>query len=127
MKYRALDEDGDYTLGRRWFLTGREAVAQAIITRLYLLYGEWWEDLEDGLPLFEEILGAYGGEDARQIVDIVIGERIRGTTDVTELLEYASVFDTQTRAYSATCTVNTPYGTASLTLADNLRKAEVTF
>jgi hypothetical protein len=127
MKYRALDENGDYTFGRRIFHTGREAVAQAIVTRLYLLYGEWWENLEDGLPLFEEILGAYGGNQARQIVDIVIGDRIRGTTDVTELLDYSSTFNTQTRMYEATCSVNTLYGIAYLTMSDNPRRVEVTY
>ena len=127
MKYRTLDEDGDYTFGRKKFLTGREAVAQAITTRLYLLYGEWWENLEDGLPLFEDILGAYGGNNARRIVDIIIGDRIRGTTDVTELLEYVSTFDTQTRVYEASCAVNTAYGIANLTMSENLRSVEVKF
>ena len=127
LKYRTLDKDGDYTFGRKKFLTGREAVAQAITTRLYLLHGEWWEDLKDGLPLFEEILGAYGGNAARQIVDIIIGGRIRGTTDVKELLRYVSTFDTQTRAYEASCAVNTTYGTANLIMSENLQNIEVKF
>ena len=54
MIYRMLDADGDYVFGRskHAYLEGVEAVAQAIKTRLLLLYAEWWEDREDGLPLF---------------------------------------------------------------------------
>jgi len=127
LKYRTLDENGDYTFGHEQFLVGREGVAQAIMTRLYLLRGEWWENIEDGLPLFEEILGAYGGNEAQRIVDIIIGDRIRGTTDVSELLEYTSTFDTKTRLYEAVCNVNTIYGSIAMNMSDNLRNVEVRF
>ena len=57
MKNRRLTDNWDYTFGHgiNDYLTGVEAVAQAIKSRLLLLYHEWWEDLEDGLPLFEKI------------------------------------------------------------------------
>ena len=51
MQYRILDENGDYTLGQNSMKKDKEAVAQAIQTRLGLLYGQWWENTEDGLPL----------------------------------------------------------------------------
>lgn len=59
MKYRALDENGDMTAGNgdKDFIYSTDAIAQAIRTRLLLLYGEWWEDQEDGLPFFEKIAG----------------------------------------------------------------------
>jgi hypothetical protein len=127
MKYRTLDKNGDYTLGARQFLTGREAVAQAIRTRMYLLLAEWWENLEDGLPLFERILGTYGGDDIRAPVDLIIGERIQGTLNVTELLEYESVYDMAARNYSATCSVNTVFGEMYLSLSNNLHNVEVRY
>jgi hypothetical protein len=120
MKYRELDENGDYTFGRKKFLKGREAVAQAIVTRMYLLYGEWWENLEDGLPLFERILGAYGGDEIRPAIDLIISDRILGTENVTEILEYESTYDTTARSYSATCTVDTAFGEVNLFMAENL-------
>ena len=39
LQYRALDKNGDYTLGQNDIKQGKEAVAQAIKTRLALLYG----------------------------------------------------------------------------------------
>jgi len=127
MKYRALAESGDSTFGRQLFLTAREAVAQAIVTRLRLLYGEWWENTADGLPLFEQILGAYGGEAAREAVDLIISERIQGTTNVTRLVSYASTFDVQTREYDAQCVVDTAFGELELRMTQGAEGIEVTY
>ena len=127
MKYRALDADGDFTFGGRLFLTNKEAVAQAILTRLRLLYGEWWENIADGLPLFERILGAYGGEEVRSAVDLIISERIHETQNVTEIVTYESSFDPQTRKYSAECSVNTAFGEFALSMTDNLHRIEVSY
>ena len=56
MRYRRLDNDGDYTFGAGGadMLIDIEACAQSIRTRMWLLFGEWWEDLTDGLPLFQK-------------------------------------------------------------------------
>ena len=125
MKYRALGENGDSTFGGRKFLTGKEAVAQAIITRLRLLYGEWWENTADGLPLFQQILGAYGGDAVRDAVDLIISDRIQGTRHVAALVKYESNFDPNTRHYSAHCIVNTDFGEVALDMLENLTRFEV--
>ena len=64
MIYRKEDKDGDYVFGEgdSEFLTQSEAVAQAIITSLKLLKGEWWENVNNGLPLWQSILGQPGSE-----------------------------------------------------------------
>ena len=125
MKYRTLDENGDSTYGSRKFLTAHEAVAQAIITRLRLLYGEWWENTADGLPLWNHILSAYGGNAVRDTVDLLISERILGTQNVTEIVTYESNFDPQTRQYTAYCIVNTSFGQVTLNMQENLTRIEV--
>ena len=127
MKYRKLDENGDSTFGSQTFHTGREAVAQAILTRLRLLYGEWWENNAHGLPIFERILGAYGGEESRSAVDLLISERIQGTQGVTRLVSYESAFDPKTRAYSAECIVDTEFGELALGMQDGLNRIEVAY
>lgn len=127
MKYRKLDENGDSAFGNKKWLNGREAVAQAILTRLRLLYGEWWENIADGLPLFQEILGRYGGDEAREAVDLIISERIQGTQNVLHLTSYQSAFDISTRHYSAHCTVDTIFGEITLNMFDNLNKMEVIY
>ncbi len=111
MKYRRLDDNWDYCFGRgqQNYLTGVDAVAQAIKSRLLLLYHEWWEDLGDGLPLWERILGTSGSEENRQAVDLIIRDRISGTDGVSSVLQFDSSYER--RIYKFKATVETLYGT----------------
>lgn len=113
MIYRMLDDTGDYVFGRgkHVYLEGAEAVAQAIKTRLRLLYTEWWEDREDGLPLWEKIISSSGSEDNIRAVDAIYKERILGTTGVMSLMGFTSNFDRDNRVYTFKAAVNTIYGT----------------
>ena len=113
MKNRRLTEDWDYTFGHgiNDYLTGREAVGQAIKSRLLLLYHEWWEDREDGLPLFEKILASSGREENLAAVDIIIKDRIANTKDVLSIISFSSQFDRNSRDYKFTSNVDTVYGT----------------
>lgn len=124
MRYRRLDSNGDYTFGQNYqdFVTDVDAVAQAILTRLKMLYSEWWEDQTDGLPLWQDILGV-SGKNVRAI-DGLIRERIAGTTNVTSIESYTSNFNSETRAYSFTAVVNTDFGQVEVT---NTQLQEVTF
>lgn len=110
MRYRRLDDNWDYTFGNglQNFLTEREAVAQAIKSRLLLLYSEWWEDQEDGLPLFQKILANSGSPANIEAVDIIFRDRISGTKDVVSVASYESEF--RDRKYYFTAVVNTTYG-----------------
>ena len=112
MKYRRLDENWDYVFGHGQtdYLTGREAVGQAIKSRLLLLYGEWWEDQEDGLPLFERILASSGSDENKRAVDIIFARRIGDTTGVLNVSWYESSFDRNKRSYDFSCQVDTVYG-----------------
>jgi len=125
MKYRELDADGDYTFGRERFLHDIEAVGQAILTRMKLLYGEWWEQTDDGLPLFERILGVFMGERQQDAIDLIIGERISGTTGARNITRFESDFTN--RHYSASCTVNTIFGNIEIDIADGAKKVEVKY
>lgn len=72
MIYRKLDQNGDYVFGGNGscYISGLNAVKQAILTRLRLLLGEWWEDETDGLPLWQKILAARDKKEAeRQILN----------------------------------------------------------
>lgn len=111
MIYRKLDENWDYIFGcgRNAYLEGADAVAQAIKSRLLLLYSEWWEDLEDGLPLWEKILGSSGRPENLKAVDFIFKDRIQNTTGVLSILGYDSEF--QNRNYLFRCAVETLFGT----------------
>lgn len=106
MRYRALDEDGDMTFGgnNKNFLKDIKAVIQAIKTRIKLLKGEWWENTEEGFPLFQDILGNY---DELKIKNRIV-ERIQqtqGVLSVTNIdIEYKN------RKLNFKCNVSTIYG-----------------
>lgn len=116
MRYRKLDENGDYTLdnANAFFVDTPEAVAQAVLTRLRLWRGEWFIDITDGTPWNTEILGKrQGGKNP----DTAIRSRILQTKGVTEILSYSSTFDGETRKFSVSATVGTIYGTATISEA----------
>lgn len=106
MRYRKLDENGDMTFGNNKFdfLKDLEAVAQAIQTRLKLLKGEWWENLEEGLPLFQNILASRNIEKAKKI----IRSRIQNTQGVLSVNSLVVTFEN--RILDIKASVSTIYG-----------------
>ena len=113
MKYRKLDSDGDYILGRRssQVLQDIDAVKQAIFTRLWLWQEEWWENKELGLPMLQRILGY---RLTCKAADLLLRERVLGTTGVTGIAAFDSTMNDDTRAYTFTITVNTVYGQTTI-------------
>lgn len=106
MRYRPMDGSGDYTMGKP-FLVDAAAVGQAIKTKLLLLKEEWWEQKDDGLPLFQNILGNTNTSDL-QAVDLLIQERILATPNVKQILNFES--NINNRTYSFRCNVETSFG-----------------
>lgn len=114
VKYRRLDGEGDMVFGSglNAFLTDLEAVTQSVQTRLKLLRGEWWERPQDGLPLFQRILGKPCTDAQREAVDLILIETIADTRHVTGVSNAKSWFDG--RAYRFTCSVQTEFGTTTV-------------
>lgn len=83
MRYRKLDANGDYTFGAgsSCFITDHDAVVQAIVTRLKLWKYEWWEDLEEGIPM-RDLLGSRDLD----LAEREIKDRVLGTIHVNSLL-----------------------------------------
>jgi hypothetical protein len=113
MRYRKLDSAGDYTLGSGadFLANSPETVAQAVRTRLELWAGEWFINTADGTPWPDDMLGK---RFQRSNPDSAIKSRILGTPGVTELVEYSSAFDGETRKFSVTAKINTAYGPAAI-------------
>lgn len=113
IKYRRIVDD-DYSFGNsaQNFVSGTVAVAQAIKTRLLLLQEEWWEDTEDGLPLFQSILGQPGTEENLQSIDLLVQDRIIKTPGVNGVKYFESTYTN--RNYGVSCTVETMYGDAEI-------------
>jgi hypothetical protein len=96
------------------FYVDEEAVAQAIKTRLLLLWGEWWEDTSDGLPLYQNIIGVRGTQANLAATELLIRDRIAQTENVLEVVSLSSDFDQETRTVYYNATVNTPFGLVEL-------------
>lgn len=114
MRYRKLSATGDYVLGQgpqEFYVDVPNAVAQAVLTRLRLLTGEWFLDVTEGTPYATEVLG-YNTQATR---DAAIRDRIVQTEGVNRLISYNSTFDPATRQFTVRATVDTIYGQATVT------------
>lgn len=114
MRYRREDADGDYTFGRgdnTWLINSPEAVAQAIKTRFLLWYGQWFLDTTAGTPWIQSVLGKQKPE----IYNMAIRQRILDTAGVDSISDFNTTVDTSTRRVTFTATVNTIYGTTTVT------------
>jgi hypothetical protein len=100
--------------GAKDFLTDADAVAQAVKTRLLLLLGEWWEDLEDGLPLYQSIVGIRDIRDNLTAADLLVRDRILRTEGVSEILSLESAVDPKDRVITYKTVIKTLYGTVDL-------------
>lgn len=111
MRYRKLDENGDYTFGRGqedFWRDTPEAPAQAVLTRLNLWQGQWFLDTREGMTWKTQVLG----NRTTRTRDPAVRNRVLGTQGITGILEYSSNLDRDTRAYSVVMTVDTIYGVA---------------
>lgn len=112
MTVRLLQPDGDITTQGVQFTSGLDEVEQTIRTRLRLFLGEYFRDITDGTPWFEQILGKGVSVDAR---DAAIRNRVVNTPDVIRLTSYTSDFNINTREYSVTIGVLTSFGLLTVT------------
>lgn len=87
MKYRRLTETGDYVFGNNQYdyISGDEAVAQAIKTRLLLFYGEWFENIAIGIPYFQSILGQVSDDSLKLSIVQLVSERILEIDEITNI------------------------------------------
>ena len=57
MTVRRLDDNGDIATSGIQFIGQAEEIAQTVKTRLKLFLGEYFRDINDGTPWFQQILG----------------------------------------------------------------------
>lgn len=108
MRVRAQDASGDYTFGQgalNFLVDSPAAVGQKVKTRLLLMKGEWFLDVNEGTPYAEEILG----EHKLALYDMAIQQRVLQTQGVVSILEYSSQLDAQ-RALSVSMLIETRFG-----------------
>ncbi len=113
MIYRKLDSNGDYVFGKgsgNFLENSPETVAQAVVTRLGLIQGEWFLDVTAGTPYNSQILGA--GMVSKY--DYAIQDVILNTQGVVKIIDYYSDVDPSNRSAQVTCTIDTIYGQISI-------------
>lgn len=107
---RALDANHDpiYGNGQGNFLNDILAVAQIIQTSLLLFQGEWWANTNEGLPLFQSILGSNNGKKF-DAVSLLIQNTILAVPFVIGISNVVTTFSPN-RAISFSCVAVTQFG-----------------
>jgi hypothetical protein len=89
MRCRKLDENFDYSFGMndQDYIDEADAVAQAIRTKILLFYGEWWENVSLGLPMFQSFLGQMSNENLKMSITLLLTKRIKEISEVKDVTE----------------------------------------
>ena len=89
---RNLDSDGDIKVND--FVEDKDVVLLAVKSRLEFFKGEWFLDIEDGTPYFQDILV----KPARlRLIEGIIKRRIIETPGIIELNSFDLQFEKATR------------------------------
>lgn len=118
--YRQLSATGDplWGQGQANYLSDLAAVAQLVLTRMKLFQGEWWAATQDGLPLWQSILGSSGSSRNQQQIELMISARVRSSPYVIDLSSVQVSYNSASRGpYTYSATVITQFGKIVLTNA----------
>lgn len=111
----ALDASGDLDIGPHLpggiqFTTGLAAVAQKIELAITMYQGEWFMDLEAGVPYYQDVLGKKYNQ---ATVVAAFRDVIAAVEDVTDIKTITAEYVGTTRQANVTWEVVTPFGTTS--------------
>lgn len=118
--YLRLDANYDLVWDPNAELSDLQAVGQAIKTRLLLFEGEWWENLNDGTPMFQEIISQRASPGGQQIMALALTQRIAGTPYVSAVQNVSVTYNQVTRAFTYRCTVQTSFGTIPISFTPGM-------
>jgi hypothetical protein len=108
-----------YGNGQGNFLYDADAVAQIIGTTLRLFQGEWWENLLDGVPMFQQILGQ-GGASNTAAISAILQNAIYGVPYVNQITQLNIEYNPTNRALIFSCYVLTAFGAMVISNGTNL-------
>jgi len=119
MRYRRLDDDGDYTFGQggaNFLVDDPATVAQSVLTRLRLFEGEWFLDQFEGTPWLQQIVG----KSPKAVYDLAIQTRVLETPGVTGIENYVSIIDGTTRSLRIAMNVQTIFSQEAVSVQTDL-------
>lgn len=111
VQYLQLDATYDPIFDPTANLLDLYAVNQNILTRLRLLLGEWWEDLNLGLPVFQQMLGKLASSQGLAAMSLTAQQNIESTPYVTAATDVGVTFING--ALGISYTADTLFGTVS--------------
>jgi len=98
--------------GQGNYVSGIQAVALLIQTRLLLFQGEWFLNLTDGMPLFQSILGQNADPN---VINAFIQQRILATPYVISASNVSGSFNQSTGQLNYSADVMTVFGPIAVT------------
>lgn len=110
---RRLDADGDIYIGPDGSegIAGIDGVVQLAVIQLKLFLAEWFANLEEGLPWFDEVFGKkYDAALDQRIRAFVTDRMMRKVPAVTGVFGLALTFDNRARALSISLGLKTAFG-----------------
>lgn len=117
MRYRKLTSTGDMPFGNQqldFYRDVPEAVGQAVETRLRLWLGEWYLNILSGTLFMQGILG----KKSQTKADVTIQQRVINTQGVTDISNYESSLDANSRALSVKFDIDTQFGPTKVEIAN---------
>lgn len=104
-----LNEDGSVYVGPNGFefVSGLIGVAQLVTIAIRMFLGEWFLNLDKGMPWFQEILGK---KDAEDILRRRLAETALGVPAVIGIISLTLELDGQTRRATGSMVVRTQFG-----------------
>lgn len=118
IQYLQLDAAYDPVFDPSASYTDTYAVNQAILTRLRLFLGEWWENLNLGLPVFQQILGQLVSQQGIAAMALLVQQNIEGTPYVTNVTDVNVSFTNGQLAITANA--QTQFGPVAVSAAPAL-------
>lgn len=113
MKVRKLDENGDIVTSGVIWSYDREAIAQTVSTRLKLFLGEYFRNINEGVPWLQKedgTEGILGKGYSLSKVENILRQRILQTEGVLKLLSFKMDYDPNRRKLFVNCMIFTKYG-----------------
>lgn len=114
MRVRALTANYDYAFGQsqnNFLVNSAQAVAQIVETNFNLWLGEWYLDVTQGMPWTEGVVDA---KVSQAEADATVQAYLANIPNVTDISDFSSTDDQSDRLYSATASIDTPYGSEDI-------------
>lgn len=108
--YLRIGADGEPNFDPNAQLSDLEAVTQAISTNLKLFQGEWWENLNAGVPMLQQIIGQRATPNALQVMALILSKQVSATPFVNGVENPVVTFHSVSRMFSFSCVAQTAFG-----------------